>query len=197
MIATGRSVDRHVVALVRRRVCAPADAARGKWPCATGQIFPRGALRLQPDGQDHPTPVRRIFYSRPPLRLFTIEHSLSEYRADFVVYGAVWQSLLAYLALATPSSMSKFKPFPCPTTYRRGLAKRAISPGPERSVARITEKCDFLRRSDHAHLIYREALPCFLPPLSCLPFITPTWASIYCSAPACAADCIACAAPSN
>jgi hypothetical protein len=39
------------------------------------------------------------------LRLFTIEHSQSEYRADFVVYGAVWQFLLAYVALATPVSM--------------------------------------------------------------------------------------------
>ncbi len=40
------------------------------------------------------------------MRLFTIGHSRSEYRADFVVYGAVWLSLLAYLALATPVSMS-------------------------------------------------------------------------------------------
>lgn len=39
------------------------------------------------------------------MRLFTIEHSLSEYRADFVVYGSAWLSLLAYLALATPVSM--------------------------------------------------------------------------------------------
>jgi cyclopropane-fatty-acyl-phospholipid synthase len=39
------------------------------------------------------------------LRLFTIEHSVSEYRADFVVYGAAWLSLLAYLTLATPGSM--------------------------------------------------------------------------------------------
>lgn len=37
--------------------------------------------------------------------MFAIEHSLSEYRADFVFYGGVWLSLLAYLALATPVSM--------------------------------------------------------------------------------------------
>lgn len=42
---------------------------------------------------------------RKPLRLFTIEHSLSEYRADFVAYGAAWLSLLAYLALGAPQPM--------------------------------------------------------------------------------------------
>lgn len=39
------------------------------------------------------------------MRMFAIEHSLSEYRADFVFYGGAWLPLLAYLALATPVSM--------------------------------------------------------------------------------------------
>jgi hypothetical protein len=39
------------------------------------------------------------------LRLFTIEHTLYEYRADFVVYAAAWLSLLSYLTLATPAAM--------------------------------------------------------------------------------------------
>lgn len=39
------------------------------------------------------------------MRLFTIEHSVREYQADFVVYGAAWLSLLAYLALATPQPL--------------------------------------------------------------------------------------------
>jgi sterol desaturase/sphingolipid hydroxylase (fatty acid hydroxylase superfamily) len=39
------------------------------------------------------------------VRLFTIEHSLSEYRTDLMVYGGAWLSLLAYLALATPAPM--------------------------------------------------------------------------------------------
>ncbi len=42
---------------------------------------------------------------RKPLRLFTIEHSLSEYRADFVVYGAAWLSLLAFLVLGAPGPL--------------------------------------------------------------------------------------------
>jgi sterol desaturase/sphingolipid hydroxylase (fatty acid hydroxylase superfamily) len=39
------------------------------------------------------------------LRLFTIEQSPRAYRADFLVYGLAWLTLLAYLALATPRPM--------------------------------------------------------------------------------------------
>ena len=39
------------------------------------------------------------------MRLFTIEHSLFAYRADFVVYGVAWLSLLVTLALATPAPL--------------------------------------------------------------------------------------------
>ncbi|MEO8858821.1 MAG: sterol desaturase family protein [Burkholderiaceae bacterium] len=39
------------------------------------------------------------------MRLFTIEHTVSGYRADFVVYGVAWVSLLTYLVLGTPGLM--------------------------------------------------------------------------------------------
>ena len=39
------------------------------------------------------------------MRLFAIEHSPSEYRADFAVYGTTWLLMAGFLALFTPRDM--------------------------------------------------------------------------------------------